>query len=280
MYHFRFAAFCFLALLVVWVSASLAAQSLPASSGDTTVGPGTAPATSGESDEQSQAPQSLFQIVFSGGAIGILIVLSLLALSLTAGYLAIDQIITLRARELMPEGLAQRVRDLLVAERISDAEEACRQQPSFLSFVLLFGIAEIDGGSPAVEKAMEDALAEQSARLFRKIEYLSVIANIAPMIGLFGTVNGMIIAFHRVASTQGAAGAGQLAEGIYQALVTTWFGLFVAIPTLGAFAFFRNRCDQLIAEVAFIAQHVFTPMKRRRTPAAPPVPPTPPPAPS
>ena len=66
-------------------------------------------------------------------------------------------------------------------------------------------------------------------------------------------------------------------EGIYQALVTTVGGLLVAIPSLGAFAVFRNRVDQLVAEAAYVAQHVFTPLKRRRTPdpgqASPPPPP-------
>jgi biopolymer transport protein ExbB len=203
----------------------------------------------------------------------------LLALSLTAAYLVFEHVMTLRAGELMPEGLAQRVRDLLSGSRVGDAEEACRQQPSFLSFVLLSGIAEIDGGWATVEKALEDALAEQSARLFRKMEYLSVIANIAPMLGLLGTVTGMIFAFQQVASTQGAAGAGQLAEGIYTALVTTVCGLIVAIPSLGAFAILRNRGDQLVAEVAYMAQHVFTPVKRGRGMKAPPMAPAPPPAP-
>ncbi len=67
----------------------------------------------------------------------------------------------------------------------------------------------------------------------RRIEYLSVIGNIAPMVGLLGTVTGMIFAFQQVATTRGAAGAGDLAEGIYQALVTTVGGLVVAIPALG-----------------------------------------------
>ncbi|MCA9201329.1 MAG: MotA/TolQ/ExbB proton channel family protein, partial [Planctomycetales bacterium] len=64
--------------------------------------------------------------------------------------------------------------------------------------------------------------------------------------------------------TQGAAGAADLAEGIYQALITTVGGLLVAIPSLGAFAVFRNRLDQLVAEVGYTAQHVFTPWKRKR----------------
>jgi biopolymer transport protein ExbB len=124
---------------------------------------------------------------------------------------------------------------------------------------------------------MEDATAEQSARLFRKIEYLSVIGNIAPMLGLLGTVIGMIVAFRQVAATQGAARAADLAEGIYLALVTTVEGLIVAIPALGAFAVFRNRVDQLVAEVAYVAQHVFAPLKRGRAAAPPPAPATAPP---
>src|ERR671914_570403 len=99
-----------------------------------------------------------------------------------------------------------------------------------------------------VEKAMEDATAEQAARLFRRIEYLSVIGNIAPMVGLLGTVTGMLLAFKQVADTEGSAGAAQLADGIYQALVTTVAGLIIAIPSLGAFALFRSRVDQLVAE--------------------------------
>jgi len=231
--------------------------------------------------ESEQAPQGFFDIVFAGGWavwVGCSIMLLLFGLSLTAGYLVFEHVMTIRASELMPPELGQHVGDSLLAGRIADAEMACHERPSFLSFVLLSGIAEIEGGWSAVEKALEDAVAEQSARLFRKIEYLSVIANIAPMVGLLGTVTGMIFAFERVASTQGAAGAGQLASGIYQALVTTVGGLIVAIPSLGAFAIFRNRVDQLVAETAYVAQHVFTPLKRRRAKkgGAPPPPPAPP----
>jgi biopolymer transport protein ExbB len=205
--------------------------------------------------------------------------LFLIALSVTAAYLVIDHLLTIRRQEIMPEGLGDEVRDLLAAGRVAEAEQACRAQPSFLAFVLLNGMAEVESGWSAVEKAMEDATAEQAARLFRKIEYLSVIGNIAPMVGLLGTVTGMIIAFQRVAVTQGSAGAADLAEGIYQALVTTVGGLLIAIPSLGAFAIFRNRVDQFVAEAAYLAQHAFAPFKRRRVPTkvqqptSPPLPP-------
>ena len=82
------------------------------------------------------------------------------------------------------------------------------------------------------------------------------------MIGLLGTVFGMIFAFQEVANTQGAARAAELASGIYQALVTTVGGLLVAIPSLAAFAIFRNRIDQLIAETGAQAQSAIAPLKR------------------
>ncbi|MEW4455000.1 MotA/TolQ/ExbB proton channel family protein [Bremerella sp. JC817] len=206
----------------------------------------------------------IVQIILSGGIVGGLILIFLLALSMTAAYLVFEHAMTIRKTEIMPAELGDTVRDLLLAGKVQDAERTCRERPSFLSFVLLSGIAELDGGWSAVEKALEDATAEQSARLFRKIEYLSVIGNIAPMVGLLGTVTGMIFAFQQVAATQGAAGAGDLAEGIYQALVTTVGGLLVAIPSLGAFAIFRNWVDELVAEAAYVAQQVFTPLKRRK----------------
>ena len=135
------------------------------------------------------------------------------------------------------------------------------------------GISEVEFGWPAVEKALEDSTAEQGARMYRKVEYLSVLGNLAPMLGLLGTVSGMILAFRQVALSQGAAGAGDLAQGIYSALVTTVAGLLIAIPAMGAFAIFRNRIDQLIAETAYAAQHAFAPIRRRIPGATPPRPP-------
>jgi len=221
------------------------------------------------------AHQSFFSIVFSGGPVGIVIMLALVGLSLTAAYLVFEHVIALRRSEIAPESVGEEVRQMVIAGRVSEADQVCRARPCFLSFVLLHALAEVEGGWTAVEKALEDATAEQAARLMRRIEYLSVIGNIAPMLGLLGTVVGMIMAFQQVASTQGTAGAADLADGIYHALVTTVAGLVVAIPSLGAFAVFRNRVDQLVAEAAYMAQHALTPLKRRRmrsssaAPAAP-----------
>ncbi len=214
-------------------------------------------------DAPAQSSAGLIDIIFSGGIVGVTMILVLLALSLTAAYLIFDHMMTIRRKDLMPEGLGDHVRQALMKGDVTGAQAACNAQPSMLSFVLLHGISELEFGWNSVEKSLEDALAEQSARLFRKIEYLSVIGNIAPMVGLLGTVIGMIFAFQQVAATQGLASAPQLAQGIYQALVTTVGGLLVAIPSIGAFAIFRNRIDQFVAEAAYSAQHVFTPLRRK-----------------
>lgn len=218
-----------------------------------------------------------WSIIFSGGVTGIAIILLLVMVSVVAMALVIEHLLTIRRSVLMPEGLAEQVRQHLSQNELPAAVKRCKQQPSALAAVLRNGLTETAGGWPAVEKAMEEALAEQSARLLRKIDYLSVIGNIAPMIGLLGTVFGMIFAFQEVANTQGAARAAELASGIYQALVTTVGGLIVAIPSLAAFAVFRNRVDQLIAETGTHAQHAIAPVKRAlQTGAVQPAPPPPP----
>jgi len=234
--------------------------------GDAAVAPAAAPGTNAPGvDAAGPSGQSFWDILAASGVVGLLIAL----LSIAAVALVIEHVMTIRAAVLMPPGLAEDVRHLLAGGDLPMARRRCGEQPSLLAFVLAAALGEADGGWAAVEKAAEDATADQSARLFRKIEYLSVIGNIAPMLGLLGTVIGMVYAFREVADTQGAARAADLAEGIYLALVTTIEGLVVAIPALAAFAIFRNRVDQFVAEAAYLAQHALAPLKRRR--GAPPV---------
>ena len=256
-------------LAILLVAAPAAAQ---------TAAPAAAPETADSPTAETTAkkPLTFFQIVFSGGPLGIANMVVLIALSLTAAALAFDNVMLVRKSQVIPPGLSEDVRRLVSDGQIQQAAAQCKQQPSVLAFVVHKGLAEIDGGWPEVEKALEDATAEQAARLFRRIEYLSVIGNIAPMVGLLGTVTGMLLAFKQVADTEGSAGAAQLADGIYQALVTTVVGLLIAIPSLGAFALLRSRVDQLVAETAYAALHALSPLKKQQPAAAAPVPPPPP----
>jgi biopolymer transport protein ExbB len=197
------------------------------------------------------------QLFRDGGAIGYVIC----GLSLAMVALIVEHMITIRRGALMPGGLAEEVHRLLVQGQFLAAAETCRQRPSFLGHMLQAGLGEVDLGYAAVEKAMEDAAVQQSARLSRKIETLSLISTVAPMLGLMGTVWGMILAFmefERKANPQ----VSELAPGVYKALVTTLFGLIVAVPAIAAFAYFRNRIDELVAQTALLAEHVFADFKR------------------
>ncbi|MEM6363375.1 MAG: MotA/TolQ/ExbB proton channel family protein [Planctomycetota bacterium] len=206
---------------------------------------------------------SFWQIVTSGGVPGLLILLTLICLSIAAVYLVIDQSMTLRRAEIIPENLAGTIQQSLAAGRIAAAESQLQQRPSVLAGVIAVGLARREFGWPEIEKSVEDALVDQSASMNRRIETLAMIANLAPMIGLLGTVTGMILAFRQVAVTDGSAGAGDLAEGIYQALITTVGGLVVAIPTLAASGVLQNRVDALLAEATRQAELALSPLRRR-----------------
>jgi len=170
---------------------------------------------------------------------------------------------TIRTDVLIPPGLADDVAQLLDENKVAEARELCENDPSVLAYVLLGGLQETDLSWEEVEKGAENAAAEQTARLFRKIDFLNDIGTIAPMIGLLGTVIGMLMAFRELAATDGTARAPELAGGIYLALITTVQGLMVAIPSLAVYSFFRNRVSFLIAEIAFISDQVFRPVKVR-----------------
>ena len=212
---------------------------------------------------ESTLKRDPLSIIFSGGATGIAILALLALLSVVALALVVEHLLTIRRPVLLPAGLSQAVRQRLSTGDLPGAITACQTQPCSLAAVLQAGLGEVPLGWSQVEKAMEETLAEQAARLLRKIDYLSLIGNIAPMVGLLGTVVGMIFAFQSVADAQGAARAADLASGIYQALVTTVGGLIVAIPSLAAFAIFRNRIDQLVAEIGHAAQVATAPLKKQ-----------------
>jgi len=199
----------------------------------------------------------LREMLRAGGAVGYLIVM----LSLVMVALIADHVMNIRRSTLMPPGLAEEVHRCLAERNFDEAKKRCQEHTSFLARVLHAGLDEIGVGYNAVEKAMEDAAAEQMARLYRRIEYLSVIGTIAPMLGLMGTVWGMIQAFLEF-ELKANPQVSELAPGIYRALITTLLGLGVAVPSLSAFAIFRNRIDELVAEATLLAEHVFADYRR------------------
>ncbi|MEZ6048462.1 MAG: MotA/TolQ/ExbB proton channel family protein [Planctomycetaceae bacterium] len=211
-----------------------------------------------EEPAERVAPQlSLEELVQAGGAIGFVILL----LSIAMIALIVEHALTIRRKVLMPVGLAEQVHQNLSTGQIDQAKEVCRAKPAFLSSLLLAGLNEVGLGYAVIEKSMEDASVQQASRLYRKIEYLSLISSIAPMLGLLGTVWGMIQAFLEFTVQENPLPS-ELAPGIYRALVTTLLGLGVAVPALASFAIFRNRIDELVAESSLMAEHVFSSWRR------------------
>lgn len=208
--------------------------------------------------EEAAKPQlDLRALLEAGGIVGYMLV----ALSMAAVALIFQHLLGFRKSVLIPTGVAEQLHKLITTGQFREAEALCQQQPSFLTFVVQAGLKEVDVGYREVVKALEDAAAENAARLFRKIEYLNIIGTISPMLGLFGTVWGMIQAFLQFA-TKDNPPVSELAPGIYQALVTTLLGLAVAIPAIAAYSLFRSRVDELVAEASLLAEHSFSGFKR------------------
>jgi biopolymer transport protein ExbB len=197
------------------------------------------------------------KLIGAGGGVGVVIG----ALSIGMAALVFEYLISLRRGATIPRKLAERLSELVGQRQFKQATNECRQSGSLLGLVVAAGLAERDSGYAAVEKAMEDACAQYAGRLYRKIDYLSVIGTLSPMLGLLGTVWGMMLAFSEFASKANVA-VTELAPGISTALVTTLLGLAVAIPAYAAYAYFRNRVDEAVANCSQVAEHIFFEYRR------------------
>lgn len=156
-------------------------------------------------------------------------------------------------RTLLPERLPAEIREIVAAGRYKDAIERAGRGDDDFSRVLTRAFDHAPEGADAMTRAAEQSADELLAARLRALEKLNVLGQVAPMIGLFGTVYGMIVAFQTIASTGGAADPVLLAGGIGTALVTTFWGLLIAIPATSAYAMIRNRTiacsDEALAEV-------------------------------
>ncbi len=180
----------------------------------------------------------------------------LLVLSMVTVGLCIDHLVTIRRGALMPEAFKATLAELIEQRQYREILETTAAEPSLLGAVLHAGLSQANNGLPAVERSMEEVMESRAARLFRRIEYLNIIGNISPMVGLFGTVFGMINTFSKIVELGGSPDPKALADGISIALVTTFWGLLVAIPALSVFHLMRNRIDGLLAECAVQADEI------------------------
>lgn len=185
----------------------------------------------------------------------------LIGLSVVTVALTVEHGLSIRRATIVPPEAAQRTRLLIDEQKYLEAIQFTAEDPSMLGAVLHAGLLEAGNGFTAMERALEDTLDERSAKLFRKTEYINIIGNISPMIGLLGTVTGMILLFAEIHAADAFPGARIVADRIAIALITTFWGLAVAIPALSIYAVFRNRIDVLTAECALAAEHLLAVFK-------------------
>jgi len=203
--------------------------------------------------EAEFAGMTMWQIIVAGG--GIMIVLALLsiaALSLIAYYF-----ITMKKEKLLPRHFIDKAVNLLESGRVNEAVTISEAGDSMASRVFLAGISKVAKGPFVVREAIEDEGKREIDLLWRKLSYLADIAAIAPMVGLLGTVLGMIQAFNVIAFQAGAVKPVLLASGISKAMVTTAGGLIIAIPAMMFYAYFRGIVETISARLENVSTEFY-----------------------
>lgn len=187
------------------------------------------------------------EVVGSSGAFGVVLWLALGACSVAAVALAIDSFITIKDKKISPEDLVTLVREAMEQGDVMKALKHCDEHPTPLANILTAGFSNVQEGYDVIQDVVGVAADMESEKLMQRVAYLNVCANLAPMLGLLGTVQGMIMAFGNIAGSQmGAAQTGLLAKNIAQALWTTAGGLVIAIPAISFYTYFKNRATKII----------------------------------
>lgn len=175
-------------------------------------------------------------------------------LSMTMVALIVINIVNLRRSQIVPEALVEDFGKLIDENRFQEAYECAKDNESLLGQALSTGLARMPSGYEKASQAMQDVTQAESMRLEHQLGYLALIGNLAPMIGLFGTVVGMIASFQAIASGGAAPSPQKLAEGIATALFTTELGLAIALPALAAYDILKNRLARFILDVAVVSE--------------------------
>lgn len=217
------------------------------------------------------SPRALAQGEFdvSGGEVGLLplfmqsldaFTIVLIGGSLVAGALIVRCVLDLRGSKILPDSSLSRIDTLIDEDRWGELKEFVKKDETFASVVVGAALREQERGRDAMVDASEIAASTETARHFRKIELLNLIGNLAPLVGLAGTVWGMVIAFASLGAAGGQAGPEELSVGISKALFHTLLGLVLAIPCLLAHGVYRAMVDKIcsrgIAETARIVERL------------------------
>jgi len=189
-------------------------------------------------------------------ALGPLYILIFLSLSFILVALFIMNILSARREAVCPQHLIEGFEAHLDEKQYQEAYELAKADESFLGNVLSAGLAKLSSSYKHAMESMQEVGEEENMRLEHRLSHLALIGTLAPMIGLFGTVHGMINAFYAIATGGGTPDPNKLADGISKALLTTLIGLMIAIPAIAGFNILRNRIQRLVLEVGITSENL------------------------
>ncbi|MEY2784403.1 MAG: Biopolymer transport protein ExbB [Planctomycetota bacterium] len=185
--------------------------------------------------QEAPKQQTYWELFQHTGIVGWLMVLC----SVSGSALVIEHIVNIRREKLAPTALVQDLEALIAEGSYEEAIEMCEQEGGYVSNLVKAGLIMRDAGYDEAISNLSLAAEEESFKLMAKISYLSLIGNIGPLLGLLGTVTGMIASFQKIEQMK-APTPKDLASGVYESLVNTTLGLFIGIVFLTAFFIYKN----------------------------------------
>jgi biopolymer transport protein ExbB len=189
---------------------------------------------------------SVIDLILSGGTGSIVIISVLFAMLAVALYIYFERLLAVKAASAIDKNFMNQIRDHVMNGKIEAAKILCAQTDSPVARLTEKGVSRIGKPLDDINAAIENAGTLEVYKLEKNVNVLATVAGAAPMIGFLGTVIGMILAFHQMASSGGQAEMGALAGGIYTAMTTTVAGLVVGIIAYMGYNHIVNRIDKVI----------------------------------
>lgn len=193
--------------------------------------------------------RDLYQLLFVRGGP---VMYPIVAGSVVALALFMERIWALRRERVLPMGFRERLRSLVRNGKVSEAEVLCQENASPLANVVAAGLRRAGGTRDQIKEAVIEVGRREVVYLDRFVDLLGTIAAVEPLMGLLGTVTGLIRAFQRVEALAGRGGAvnpSALAGGIWEALITTAAGLMIGIPAYIGYRYLQSRVDHVVVEI-------------------------------
>jgi len=198
------------------------------------------------------------QLTFYFKALGYRYTVAFLFLSFVFVALIVMNLMSIRRQSIVPVELVTTFEGMLNEKRYQEAYDLAKNDESFLGKVLAAGLAKLQDGYPQAIEAMQEVGEDEAMKLEHKLNYIALIGTISPMVGLLGTVDGMVAAFQVIASRDTTPRPAELAEGISTALITTLVGLWLAIPAIAIFGIFRNLLSRYVLEVGINSERLMS----------------------